>query len=337
MCKLPLEHAQHGRRTGALKWMAYAVSAVLTMLGGEVWAQQPYPAKPVRLISQFPPGGGTDTVARIVAPKLSDLIGQPVIVENRAGAAGNVGADYVAKAPADGYTILAGNNTIVTNPAVQKTPFDVVRDFAPVAIVGATPIAVAVHPSMPVKSIQQLVALAHKSPAKLSYSSCGNGTAMHLAGELFKQVARIDMVHIAYKGCGPAIVDGLGGQVPLLFNTLTNTSPHAKAGKLRVLAIASGTRSPVDTIIPTIAEAGFAGFDADIWFGFLAPAGTPREIVMKLNAALNKVITAADVERTMTANLFSHRTSTPEEFATIIQHDLAKWSKLVKETNIKGD
>jgi len=337
MCKPPIEPTKKKCKAGMLKIAACAACAPLMIFTGATWAQQAYPAKTVRLISQFPPGGGTDTVARIVAPKLSELIGQPVIVENRTGAAGNVGAEYVAKAPADGYTILVGNNTIVTNPAVQKTPFDVIKDFAPVAVVGATPIAVAVHPSLPVKSIQQLVALANKSPGKLSYSSCGNGTAMHLAGELFKQVARMEMVHIPYKGCGPAIVDGLGGQVPVLFNTLTNTSPHAKAGKLRILAIASSTRSPVDTIIPTIAEAGFAGFDADIWFGFLAPAGTPRDIVTKLNSVLNKVILTPDVERTMTANLFSHRTSTPEEFAKIIQHDLAKWSKLVKETNIKGD
>jgi tripartite-type tricarboxylate transporter receptor subunit TctC len=320
----------------AIQCIAAALGALALAAAAPALAQT-YPSKTVRLVSQFPPGGGTDIVARLFAPKLSELLGRPVIVENKVGAAGNIGADYVAKSRPDGYTILVGNNTIVTNPAVQKTPFDVTKDFAPIAVVGATPIALAVHPSIPAQSVNDLVAMAKREPGKLSYSSCGNGTAMHLAGELFKQAAGIDMAHVAYKGCGPAITDGIGGQVPILFNTITNTSGQAKGGKLRILAIGSATRSPVDERIPTIAEAGFAGFDADIWFGFLAPARTPRDIVTKLNGALNKIVDMPDFQDKMKRQLFSYRKSTPEEFARIIQSDLAKWSKLVKEAKIQAE
>ena len=226
----------------------------------------------------------------------------------------------------------------MTNPALQKTPFDVTKDFAPIAIVGATPVALAVHPSVPANSVKELIALAKKEPGKLSYSSCGNGTAMHLAGELLKQVAGIDMVHVAYKGCGPAIADGIGGQVPILFNTLTNLSAQAKGGKVKLLAVASASRSQVDKDTPTIAEAGgFPDFDADIWFGFLAPAKTPREIITKLNAALSTAMKDPGVQEKMSQQLFSYRTSTPEEFSKTIASDLAKWSKLVKEAKIQAE
>lgn len=310
---------------------------MLLMAAAGPLLSQTYPSKTVRLVTQFPPGGGSDIIARLFAPKLAELLGQPWIVENKVGASGNVGADYVAKSPPDGYTILVANNTIVTNPALEKTPFDVTRDFLPIAVIGATAIALAVHPSVPAKSVNELIAMAKKEPGKHAYSSCGNGTAMHLAGELFKQAAAIDMTHIAYKGCGPAIADGLGAQVPILFNTITNLTPQAKGGKLRILAIASATRSPVDENIPTIAEAGLTNFDADIWFGFLAPAKTPRDIIRTLNNSLNKVISMPDIQEKMKQQLFSYRTSTPEEFARIIQSDLAKWSKLVKESKIRGD
>ena len=296
---------------------------------------QAYPAKPVRLITQFPPGGGTDIVARLLSPKLAEALGQQFVVENRVGAAGNIGADFVAKSAPDGYTILVGNNTIVTNPAVQKTPFDVVKDFAPIAVVGSTPVALAVHPSLPAKSIQELIALAQKERGNLTYSSCGTGTAMHLAAELFKREAKISMIHVPYKGCGPAVADGIAGQVPILFNTITNTYPQAQGGRLRILALASSTRSPVDANLPTIAEAGFGGFDADIWFGFLAPAGTPKEIIGRLNAELNRIIQLPDIQEKMKVQLFSTRTSTPEQFAQIIQSDLAKWSKLVKDVKLQ--
>jgi tripartite-type tricarboxylate transporter receptor subunit TctC len=299
---------------------------------------QAFPSHPVKLISPFPPGGGSDVVARILAPKLLEATGQQFVVENRTGAAGNVGADYVAKSPPDGYTLLVANNTVVTNPAVAKSPFDVVKDFTPVALIGSTAVALAVHPAFPAKNVDELVKLARENPGKYSYSSCGNGTAMHLAGELFKQLAKVDIVHIAYRGCGPAIVDGVGGQVPILFNTITNTAPQAKGGKLRILALASPTRSPVDKALPVIAEsAGFEGFDADIWFGILAPAGTPPDVVQKLNAEIGRALGSQEVQDRLAAQLFAIQTATPAAFGDLIKRDLARWSKLVKEAGIKGD
>jgi tripartite-type tricarboxylate transporter receptor subunit TctC len=313
--------------------------AALALAGFALAASaQGYPSKIVRLISQFPPGGGTDLIARLLAPKLTEAWGQQVIVENRAGAAGNVAAEYVAKSPADGYTVLVANNTIVINASLyQKLSYDLVRDLNPVAVVGSTPVALAVHPSMPVKSVKELVALARANPGKLTYSSCGNGTAMHLAAELLKQLSKIDMIHVPYKGCGPAVAEGIAGQVPILFNTLTNTMPQANAGRLRILALASATRSPVDAKIPTIAESGFKDYDANIWFGFFVPAGTPRGLITKINADVNRIVEQADIKERMRSMLFDQRTGTPEQFADLIKSDLAKWGKLIKDANIQLD
>jgi tripartite-type tricarboxylate transporter receptor subunit TctC len=299
---------------------------------------QSWPAKPVRLISQFPPGGGTDLIARNLIPELSKTFGQQFILEHKPGAAGNIAADHVAKSAPDGYAILIANNTLVIQAAMpQKLGFDVARDFAPVGVVASTPVALAVHPSQPVKSVTDLINLARAQPGKLAYSSCGNGTAMHLAGELFKQLAKVDITHVPYKGCGPAVVDGISGQVPILFNTITNTNPQAKAGRLRIVAVASGTRSPIDKSLPTIAEAGLSGFDADIWFGFIAPAGTPRDLVGRLNAELNRIVRLPDVAERLSAQLFDIRTGTPEQFAELMRADIAKWSKVVRDGNIKAD
>ena len=301
-------------------------------------AAQGWPAKPVRLISQFPPGGGTDLIARNLIPKLSESFGQNFILEHKPGAAGNIAADHVARSAADGYTILIANNTIVIQAALpQPLAFDVVRDFTPVGIVAATPVALAVHPSQPVNSVQDLIALARAQPGKIAYSSCGTGTAMHLAGELFKQLAKIDMTHVPYKGCGPAIVDGISGQVPILFNTITNTNPQAKAGRLRIVALASGTRSPVDKNLPTIAEAGLAGFDADIWFGFMGPANLPRDVVARLNAELNRILRLPEVSARLADQLFDVRTGTAQEFGALVRADIAKWTKVVRDGNIKPE
>lgn len=317
------------------------VSGLLLSIAG-LWAgpalAQDWPAKPVRLISPYPPGGGTDLVSRILQPKLIETLGQQFIVENKTGAGGVVGIDYVAKSPPDGYTILVANNTVVTAPATDKVPYDAIKDFAPVTGIGSTAVALAVHPSFPAKSVAELLAMARSQPGKLSYSSCGNGSAMHLAGELFKYVAKVDIVHVPYRGCGPAITDGVAGHVPILFNTITNTGAQARAGKLRVLALASPTRSPVDKSTPVISEsAGFEGYDADIWFGVLAPAGTPQPIIAKLHAALEAALRSDDVRSKLEAQLFNVRVSGSEEFGAMIKKDLARWVKLVKDANIKGD
>lgn len=299
---------------------------------------QGWPTKPVRLISQFPPGGGTDLIARNLIPRLSEAFGQSFILEHKPGAAGNIAAEFVAKSPPDGYVILIANNTIVIQAAMHtKLPFDVVKDFTPIGIVASTAVALAVHPERPIKSVEDLIALAKAQPGKLAYSSCGSGTAMHLAGELFKQLAKVDITHIPYKGCGPAIVDGISGQVPILFNTITNTAPQAKAGRLRVIAIASATRSPVDRNLPTIAEAGLKDFDADIWFGFMGPAGMPRELVARLNSELNTMLKLPDIAERLAGQLFDVRTGTPERFGALLKADIEKWSKVIKDGDIKPE
>jgi tripartite-type tricarboxylate transporter receptor subunit TctC len=312
--------------------------AFLALLLPQLAVAQSWPAKPVRLISQFPPGGGTDLIARNLIPELSKVFGQNFILEHKPGAAGNIAADHVAKSAPDGYTILIANNTIVIQAAMPQTlAFDVERDFTPIGVVAATPVALAVHPSQPVKTVADLITLARTQPGKVAYSSCGTGTAMHLAGELFKQLAKVDMIHVPYKGCGPAIIDGISGQVPILFNTITNTTPQAKGGRLRIVAIASATRSPVDKDLPTIAEAGLSGFDADIWFGFMGPAALPREIIGKLNAELNRIIKLPDVSARLTDQLFDVRGGTPEQFGALIKSDIAKWRKVVRDGNIKPE
>lgn len=322
------DRRQMMRLAGAIVFTTFALSA----------AAQAWPVRPVRLISQFPPGGGTDLIARNLMPRLIEAFGQQFILDHRPGAAGNIAADLVAKSPPDGYVILVANNTLVIQAAMpQKLPFDVVKDFAPIAVVASTPVALAVHPSLPVNSVKALIALARAQPGKLAYSSCGTGTAMHLAGELFKQLAKVDITHVPYKGCGPAIIDGISGQVPVLFNTITNTNPQAKVGRLRVVALASATRSPTDKNLPTIAEAGLTGFDADIWFGFMAPAGTPREIITRMNAELNRIVKLPDVAERLSGQLFDIRTSTPETFSELIRADIVKWSKVVRDGNIKLD
>jgi tripartite-type tricarboxylate transporter receptor subunit TctC len=313
------------------------IAITLSLLAGPA-AAQAWPSKPVRLISQFPPGGGTDLIARNLMPRLSEIFGQQFILDHRPGAAGNIAADFVAKSPADGYVILIANNTLVIQAAMpQKLTFDVIKDFAPIAVVASTAVALAVHPSMPVKSVKDLISLAKAQPGKIAYSSCGTGTAMHLAGELFKQLAKVDMTHVPYKGCGPAIVDGIAGHVPVLFNTITNTTPQAKGGRLRVVALASATRSPVDKNLPTIAEAGLTGFDADIWFGFMAPNGTPRDIVTRMNSELNRIVKLPDIVERLSGQLFDIRTGTPEAFSELIRSDIAKWSEVVRDANIKPD
>lgn len=300
-------------------------------------AAQTFPAKPVHLISQFPPGGQTDVVARLLAPKLQESTGQPFIVENKVGAAGIIGADYVAKAPADGYTVLVANNSLVTNAAgiPRKLPFDVQRDFAPVAMVASVALALAVHPSVEAQSVKELVELIRMRPGKWAYSSCGDVTPMHLTAEQFKQHTKLDILHVPFKGCGPAIAAGIGGHVKILFNNISGLVAQAQGGNLRVLAVASAKRSAVAPNIPTIAEAGYEGFESSIWIGFLVPAKTPRAIVQKLSTELNKAAALPDTREKLRAQLMDHHSMGPEEFSALIRSDIAKWSRVVREANIE--
>jgi tripartite-type tricarboxylate transporter receptor subunit TctC len=300
-------------------------------------AAEPFPeaSKPIRLVVQFPPGGTSDVVARVMLPRLSKELGTTLIVENKAGAAGNIGADFVAKAKPDGYTILVANNTIVTNPAAGKVPFDIIGDFAPIAMVGSIPIALAVHRSLPVASATELIALVKQNPGKYAFSSCGSGTAQHLAGEMLKRQAGLDIVHVAYKGCSPAVVDGVSGQVPILFNAISNVQAHAKpGGPLKILAVTSAERSGADKSIQTIAEAGIKNFDAQVWFGFLAPAHTPPEVMRKWEAAVATVMKDPEVREKLAAISFDVKFGDSRQFSRLIATDLVKWSKLIKDAQI---
>jgi tripartite-type tricarboxylate transporter receptor subunit TctC len=319
-----------------LKWIVLLITFGIGGAGGV--AAQGYPNKPIRMVVPFPPGGGADVVARILSQKFSESLGQQAVVDNRSGAAGNIGAEIVATSAADGYTLLFTNNTIVINAGLPgKQLFDVVKDFAPVALSAVTAVVLGVHPSVKANSVEELIALAKAEPGKLSYSSCGNGTALHLAGEMLKQLAQIDMLHVPYRGCAPALADTLGGQVPVMFSTISNVAPHHNAGKLRILALASARRSDAYPRIPTIAEAGIAGYDADVWSGILAPARTPKEVVARLNAEANRIVGLSDVQERFRSQFYEPRTGTPEQFGTQIRSDVIKWSKLIKEAGIQGD
>jgi tripartite-type tricarboxylate transporter receptor subunit TctC len=301
---------------------------------------QTYPTKPIRIIVPFAPGGGSDILSRILGPKLTKSWGQSVIVDNRGGAGGIVGTEMVAKAPPDGYTLTMGYiGTHAINPSLYpKLSYDPVKDFAPVALVAAMPNILVVHPSLPVKSVQELIALAKSKPGELNYGSGGVGTAPHLAGELFNYMAGVKMVHIPYKGSGPALTELLGGHLSLMFNTMVQTTPHVKADKLRGLGVTSAKRSAAIPELPTIAESGLPGYEMVGWFGVLAPAGTPKEIVTKLNIEINKILNMPDVKELL-VTLGSEPTgiTTPEQFGAFIKAEITKWAKVVKESGMKPE
>ncbi|MFO1323129.1 MAG: tripartite tricarboxylate transporter substrate binding protein [Burkholderiales bacterium] len=303
-------------------------------------AQAPYPNKPIRIVVPFPAGGTTDILARAVAQKLTETTGQPVVVDNRPGAGGNIGAELVAKSPPDGYTLLMGTvGTHAINASLYKSmPFDHVRDFAPVILVAGVPNVLVVNPSLPVNSVQELIAYGKANPGKLNFASSGNGTSIHLAGELFKTTTGVQMAHIPYKGSAPALVDLMGGQVQLMFDNLPSALPQIKAGKLRALAVTSAQRSSALPDVPTVAESGLPGFEASSWFGLLAPTGTPKDIVAKLNGEVAKWLATPEAkEKLASQGAIVAGGLTPDDFARHIAAETAKWQKVVKESGAKVD
>ena len=288
---------------------------------------QDFPARPVRVIVPFPPGGGADALARLLGPKLADLWGQQVIVENKPGASGHLGADLVAQAPADGYTLLMSSTASLTEKNVDR--------FAPVSHVSAAAYVVTAHPRVAAANIGELIALARANPAKLTFGSSGVGAASHLSAELFKSMARVDMLHVPYKGTGQALTDLLAGQVDLLFAPAQTVLPHVKAGRLKALAVTGAKRAQTLPGVPTVAESGLPGYEAVGWFGLLAPAATPASSVMKLSADVNRVLAQAEVRAKMTALGADPGGNTPEEFARFIREDQAKWAKLMAEAGIR--
>ena len=301
---------------------------------------QTYPTKPIKIVATFAPGGASDILARIIGQKLTESWGQPVIVENRAGAGGIVGTEYVARSTPDGYTLVVGYiGTHAVNPSLYaKLSYDAVSDFAPVAFLASIPSALVVHPSVPAKSVQELIALAKSKPGQLNYGSGGVGTAPHLAAELFKTLTGVNMVHIPYKGSGPAVADLLSGQISLMFNTMIQTIPHVKEGTVRALAITGATRSDALPDLPTIAEAGVPGYDMVGWFGILAPAGTPKDVVSKLNTEIVRILNMPDV-KTRLSDLGAEPTKivSPEQFADYIKAEIAKWRDVVQSSGMRVD
>ena len=314
--------------------------AALLVAGAAATAQaQTYPSKPIRMIVPFPPGGTTDILARAIGAELTKAWGQPVVIENRPGAGGNIGSEAVAKSPGDGYTLLMGTvGTHGINPSLyKKMPYDAVKDFAPVTLVALVPNILVVHPSVPAKSVVELIALAKKQPGKLTYASSGNGTSIHLSGALFESLTGVQMVHVPYKGSAPAVTDLLGGQVNMMFDNMPSALPHVKAGKLRPLGVTSAKRSPAVPDVPTIAEAGVKGYEASSWFGVLAPARTPKDIVAKLNAGIAKSLGTPEMKEKLSSQGAEPVGNTPEQFGAFIRAEIDKWAKVVKASGATVD
>lgn len=317
---------------GVLAALCCAMAAV------PVVAQQ-YPAKPIRMIVPSTPGGGPDLMARAIAQKLSETMGRQVVVETRPGAGGIIGSEYVAKSPPDGYTLIMGNaGSHAVNPGLyRKLPYDPQRDFAPVSLVSTAPNILIVHPSLPVKSVKDLIAIARARPGDLTFGSGSNGSTAHLSGELFRAMAKVNMVHVPFKGAPAAVIGVMTGEVSLAILNLPPALPHVKSGKLKALGVSTAKRSSAVPDLPTIAEAGLPGYEATAWFGVLAPAGTPAGIVSRLNAEIVQGLRADAVSKRIAADGGEVIGSTPEEFAVVMKRDIAKWAKVVALSGARVD
>ena len=311
--------------------------AIITTLYANVGLAQTYPSKAMRLIVGFPPGGGTDIVSRVIAQRLSEWYGQAVVVENRSGATGSISADALANSAPDGYTIMMGhaNSHAISPNLVAKLPYDPIKDFAPVAYVGYVPNVLSLHPSVPAKNMKELVTLLKAHPGKYTYASSGNGSSQHLSGEMFRLLTGVNIVHVPYKGSGDGIRDLVAGVVSMNFDTMPPVLPHLKDGRLRGLGISTPKRLSQLPDVPTFTEEGLTGFEILNWYGVMAPAATPREIVMKLNTDINRAMRESDVRTRLEQVGTQLREMTPEEFGTFMRAELAKYGKLVKDANIR--
>ncbi len=299
---------------------------------------QGYPNMAIRIVLPYPPGGGTDLVARVLAQKLSENLGQQVFVDNHGGASGNIGMELVAKSPPDGYTLgLALTAQFAVNPSLYaKLPYDPVKDYAPITLLATAPYVLLTHPSLPVKSVKDFIALAKAKPGQITVASAGNGSGAHLALELMKNLAHVDMVHIPYRGAGPALPDMIAGHVQSGFTTWASCSPHVKTGRLRALGVTTVKRSPAIPDLPAIAET-LPGYDSPVWYGVVVPVATPPEIVMKLNQEILRVLKAPEFRERLVADAIEPIGTTPEQFGDYIKSELVKWSKVVKEARVKVD
>lgn len=307
-------------------------------LSGAADAAENYPQRPMRMIVAYPPGGGTDQVGRVMAEKLTEHLGQNVVVDNRGGATGNIGTELAARATPDGYTLLMGNvaPNSVNVSLFKKLGFDPVKDFAPVSLVAVTPNILVTHPSVPVKTVKDLIALAKAKPGVLNFPSAGVGSSSHLAGEMLKSMAGIDMVHVPFKGGGPSLIALISGQVQIMFATMPAALPHVKSGKVRPVAVTTAHRSKAMPELPTIAESGVAGYEAATWYGMLAPVGTPKAVVDRLHGEVVKIL-AGNTRQRLEAQGFEPAGTRPAEFAAYIKSEIAKWAKVIKDAGIRPE
>jgi tripartite-type tricarboxylate transporter receptor subunit TctC len=297
---------------------------------------QSYPLKPIRVVVPFAPGGATDTTARLVGQKMTERFGQTVVVENRPGASGAIGVDAVAKSTPDGYTVLLASTDVAVLPHLQKTPYDVDKDLVPVSLAVVTPLILVVHPSLSATTVLELVALAKARPGQLSYGSAGSGGVQHLAGELLKFTMKIDIVHVPYKGGGQVMPDLVGGQVSMFFAGMPPAMPHVQSGRLRALAVTTTRRSPTAPDVPTMEEAGVPGFDMSNWFAYFVPAGTPPDVIGKLNAEINRALKLQDVKEKLASLGAEAEGTSPEELARFLRAESAKFAYLIKVSGTKG-
>jgi len=301
-------------------------------------ADDVYPSHPVRLLVPFAPGGGADALSRIITPKMHDALGQAWVVDNRGGAAGNIAAETVAKAAPDGYTVLMGFNTVLTvNPSLYKLPYSVTKDLQPVTLLATAQYILVIHPSVAASTLKEFIALAKQKPGSLNYASAGVGSPLHLAAELFKKRAGISMVHLVYKGGGPAATAVLAGEAQVLFASVASSVPQVKAGRLKALATTGTKRSKVAPDLPTIAESGFPGFDVSSWYGLLVPTGTPPAIMNRIRGAAIKAVELPDVQEAMSRQGLEVETSTPQELAARMKAETAVWAGVIKDAGIKAD
>ncbi len=317
--------------------VASLMAAVFLVAPATAPAQAAYPTKPIRLIVPFPPGGSVDPLARVLGQKLSEALGQQIIVDNRPGGNAIIGTELVSKAPADGYTLLLASTSHVTNSQLVPTAYDAMKDFVPVATLSESPMILVVNPSVPAHSLQELIALAKSKPTELNYSSAGSGNPNHLAGEMFNVMAGVKTTHVPYKGGAPAIADLLGGQVQFSYGSAIIVLPHIRQGKLRALAVSSAKRLQTLPDVPTFAEAGLPGYEISIWNAVLAPAGTPREVVARLNKEIDRIMALPEVQEKLDAGAMTRLTLPPAEFSKLMKSDMEKFGRIIKTANVKLD
>lgn len=323
------------------KIISLAVAITSLMAAPFVSAQsaaQSFPNKPIRFVVPFPPGGGNDILARALAPKMSEILGQQVVVDNRAGAGGNIGADFVAKSPADGYTIVIASNQVTMNPWIySKLPFDIAKDFSPVAQIASVPMLLAINPEIPAKNLQEFIALAKAKPGSLNYSTPGLGTPQHIAFEVFNFDAGVKVTHVPYKGTSPSIVDLIGGQVQATIGTMASLEQHVKTGKVRAIAVSTPQRSPAMPDVPTIEEGGLKGYNVPLWYSVLAPANTPKEIVAKISASIRDALQDPQTKAQLAKQGFVESYLDPAQMTALIKQDLTYWQKAINNIGLKLD